>query len=121
MITSSDIDKYISIYPKEVQEKLNLIRKIAHEIAPNAEEKISYGVPTVVLNGKYLVYFAGFKKHISIYPVTESIEKSIKEISDYRTGKGTLQFPLEKPLPLPLIREIIQLLKKENEKRTARD
>lgn len=112
------IDEYISSFPKEVQEKLKEIRKIAHEIAPGAGEKISYGVPTITQNGKYIVYFAGFKNHISIYPVTEIIEKSIDGISKYRTGKGTLQFPLNQPLPLPLIRKIVQVLKEENAKRT---
>ena len=62
----TSVDEYISAFPNEVQEKLEEIRKIAHEIAPNADEKISYGVPTITLNGKYLVYFAGYKKHISI-------------------------------------------------------
>lgn len=117
----NDIDKYLSSFPKETQEKLEEIRKIAHEIAPEAKEKISYGVPTITVNGKYLVYFAGFKKHISIYPVTEDVEKSVDGISKYRTGKGTLQFPINKPPPLPLIRKIIQALMIENKKRTGKD
>ncbi len=117
----TSVDEYISAFPNEVQEKLEEIRKIAHEIAPNADEKISYGVPTITLNGKYLVYFAGYKKHISIYPITDTIENSVDGISKYRTGKGTLQFPIDVPLPLTVIRKIIQALANENKNRAVKN
>lgn len=106
------VDKYISRFPEEVQEKLKAIRKMIKDLAPESGEKISYGVPTATLNDKYFIYFAGYKNHISIYPVTAGMEE-IKEAMEYRTGKGTLQFPLEKPLPLGLIRKIIKARLKE--------
>lgn len=114
------IDEYIKSFPKDVQDTLQDLRENIKKEVPGAEETISYGVPTFKLNGKYVVYFAGFKKHISIYPVTTPVEKSLKEVAQYRTGKGTLQFPMDKPLPFPLIRKIVKILVKENEKRSKK-
>lgn len=115
------IDNYINSFPDEVQEKLRSLRKLIRKEVPGAEETISYGVLTFKLNGKYVVYFAGFKKHISIYPVITPVEKSLKEVAQYRTGKGTLQFPLSKPLPLPLIRKIVKILVEENKRRNEKN
>lgn len=112
------IDEYINSFPKDVQEILQTLRKAIKEEVSSAEEAISYGIPTVKLQGKYVVYFAGYKKHISIYPVFAEMEKLLPEIAQFRTGKGTLQFSLEKPLPMPLIRQIVKLLLKANQQGT---
>jgi len=103
------IDEYIRSFPKDVQKILEQVRQTIKEVVPEAEETISYRIPTFKLNGKYLVYFAGWKRHISIYPVSAAMEKNIKEMSVYKTsGKGTIQFPLDKPLPVSLIKKIVQ-------------
>ena len=109
---NKSIDAYIENYPPNVQEILQTIRKLVKKEVPEASETISYGIPTFKINGKYLIYFAGFKDHISIYPVTPAMEK-VKEISKYRTGKGTLQFKLDKPVPFDLIQELVKLRVKE--------
>ncbi|MBI2356813.1 DUF1801 domain-containing protein [Candidatus Dojkabacteria bacterium] len=100
------IDEYIKDFPLETQEKLVEIRKIVHEVAPNAIEAISYGMPTFKLGGN-LVHFAGYKKHIGFYPTPSPIESFKKELSEYKTSKGAVQFPLDKPLPLDLIRRMV--------------
>ena len=116
---NSNTDEYIARFPKEVQDILQTLRKSIREELPKAGETISYGVPTFKLNGTYVVYFAGYAKHISIYPVFDSLEQELPEIALYRKGKGTLQFPLNKPLPLPLIRKVIKNLLKFNIERTS--
>lgn len=107
MSKNSVIEGYIDRFDGEVKNRLNIIYDLLKKVIPGFKEKISYGVPTATINDKYFIYFAGYKNHISIYPVTPAMEK-IKEAMDYRTGKGTLQFPLEKELPLKLIKEIIK-------------
>lgn len=121
MNTVKSIDDYISSFPQEVQEKLKTLRDLIRSLVPDGtEESISYGIPIFKLNGKYVVYFAGFKKHISIYPVLHTDEKLKKEIEPYIKGRGTLQFPLNKPLPQPLIRKVVKSLIKENQERVRR-
>lgn len=115
MKSFKDVDEYIASALEAVKDKLQNLRRTIKELVPEAGEKISYGIPTITLNGKFLIYFAGFKNHISIYPVTSAMEESIKEILLYRTGKGTLQFPLDKPLPMPLIRKIVKVRLQENQ------
>lgn len=111
----SSIEEYIKSFPLPVQEKLNLIRAEIKKKVPLAEEKISYGIPAYFLNSKQLIYFAAFKNHISIYPVPSNEKSLEKDFSKYKTsGKGTIQFPVEKNLPLPLIRKIIRFLEKRN-------
>ena len=115
------IDEYIDLFPKDVQIILQELRKVIRkELPKDIEETISYGFPTFKLNGKYVVYFAGYKQHISIHPILEEIQKSIPEVSEYKKGRGTLQFSLNKPLPYPLIRKIVQFLLIENQKRTGK-
>ncbi len=115
-----NIDEYIDNYTPDVQEILKRIRKISKEIVPDGEEVISYGIPTIKLNGKYVVYFAAFAKYISIYPVIHDDPKLSKKLETYRAGRGTLHFPLDKPIPYDLIKEIIKSLLIENLKRTAK-
>lgn len=109
------VDKYIAAFPKNVQKILEDVRQIIKEVIPKAEELISYQIPTFRLNGSYIIYFAGWKNHISLYPVTDEIkEKFKKEISSYKTSKGTIQFPLDKPIPFSLIKRIVKYKVKEN-------
>jgi len=105
----ASIDEYIGKFPKDVQKILEEVRRTIKAAAPKAEEKISYNMPTFMLNGKYLIYFAGWKHHISLYPVPVGSDAFNKEVSKYAAGKGTLQFPLDKPLPLKLITKIVKL------------
>ena len=107
MSDSSPVKTYISKFPEEVQSRLNTIRDLIKKVVSDSDEKISYGVPTATLNGKYFIYYAGYKNHLSLYPVTAAIEKELPEAMKYRTGKGTLQFPLDQPLPKELIQKII--------------
>jgi uncharacterized protein YdhG (YjbR/CyaY superfamily) len=103
------IDEYIGTFPSEVQDTLNRIRQLIKQAAPEADEAISYQIPTLKLKGKYVVYFAGYKKHVSMYPVTAAmVEAYDADLSPYRSGKGTLQFPLAKPLPLELISKLVK-------------
>lgn len=103
------IDEYIVACPPESQAYLKQIRKLIHTLAPAATEKISYQIAAFELNGRNLVYFAGWKKHISLYPIPAGGEAFEKEISRYVDGKGTLKFPLDEPMPMKLVRKIIKL------------
>ena len=107
------IDEYIAGFPADIQEILQKIRKTIQEAAPEATEKISYQMPTFFLKGN-LVHFAGFKEHIGFYPVPSGIEKFKKELSVYKQGKGSVQFPLDKPMPYDLITKIVKFRVKEN-------
>ena len=107
------IDNYISQFPEEVQILLNEIRKVIKEAAPEATEKISYQMPTFYLHGN-LVHFAAYKKHIGFYPSPSGIEAFKEEISSYKWAKGSVQFPLDKPIPYELIRKITIYRVKEN-------
>ncbi|NLT94796.1 MAG: hypothetical protein GXW85_04560 [Clostridia bacterium] len=103
-----EVDEYIKSFPEQVQERLTAIRNIILEEAPQATERICMRMPTYDLNGKWLVHFAGFKKHIGFYPQPEGIAAFKEKLSDYKTSKGAVQFPLDKPLPTDLIREIVR-------------
>ncbi|MBW6473507.1 MAG: DUF1801 domain-containing protein [Anaerolineaceae bacterium] len=109
----STIDEYIAQYPKEIQKILQQIRSVIKEAAPDASEKISYQMPTFYLHGN-LVHFAAFKTHIGFYPVPSGIEKFKEELSQYKGGKGSVQFPLDKPIPYDLIRRITLFRVEEN-------
>lgn len=113
-IKPNNIDEYITGFPKTTQKILNQVRATIKKAAPAAQEKISYGIPTFTLNDRYLIYFAGFKNHISLYPAPRSNEIFKKELSAYKGGKGTVQFPLDKPMPLHLITRIVKFKIKEN-------
>jgi uncharacterized protein YdhG (YjbR/CyaY superfamily) len=106
MAEISTVDEYIAGAPKPVQEKLRQIRQIIKELAPEAEEKLSYGMPYYSLNGR-LVYFAYFKDHVSLFAMPSAVKKFAKEIEPYHHSKGTVGFALDKPLPLPLINKMV--------------
>jgi len=112
------IDAYIAQFPNDVQEKLRILRKIIREAAPEAEEKISYRMPTFVLNGD-LVYFAAFKHHIGLYPLPSGIEAFLPELAAYRSGKASIQFPMDQPLPAGLITRIVQFRVAENTRKAG--
>ena len=113
-VSFNSIDEYIASFPKDVQKIMEELRATIKAAAPEAGEKISYGIPTFTLNGKYLIYFAGWKNHISIYPIPTGSEAFNKQVSKYVEGKGTLKFPIDKPSPLKLITKIVKLKVAEN-------
>jgi uncharacterized protein YdhG (YjbR/CyaY superfamily) len=102
------VDDYIKDFSEEIQHLLNQIRSTIINVAPNAEESISYGMPAYKLNGKPLVYFAAFKNHIGFYATPSGHVAFQKELSKYKQGKGSVQFPIDKPLPLTLIAKIVK-------------
>ena len=108
-----DIDSYIQSAPKEARTLLKEMRALVKKAAPDAKEAITYGIPTYKLNGN-LVHFGGFKDHVSFFPTSSGVSAFKKELSKYRTTKGTIQFPLDKPLPLDLIKRIVAFRLKEN-------
>jgi len=105
----ASMDEYIGTFPKDVQKILEEVRRTIKAAAPDAQEKISYQIAAFELHGKNLVHFAGWKHHISMYPIPSGSDAFNKEVSKYAAGKGTLQFPLDKPLPLKLITQIVKL------------
>ena len=107
------ITDYILQFPPEVQEKLNQMRDAILEILPDATEKIAYGIPTFFLKGN-VVHFAGYKHHIGFYPGADGIEAFAAELGAYKLSKGTVQFPLDQPLPLELVRRITTYRKEQN-------
>jgi uncharacterized protein YdhG (YjbR/CyaY superfamily) len=111
------IDEYIATFPKNVQEILEQVRATIRKAAPEAEETISYNMPTFKLNGHYLVYFGGYKKHIGIYPVPLGDTEFNAELAPYVAGKGTARFPFDKPIPFGLIGKIVEFRIQENAKR----
>ena len=110
------IDAYISQFSPDLQATLQTLRKVIQEAAPGATEKISYQMPTFYLNGN-LVHFAAFQHHIGFYPAPSGIDAFKKELAAYKGSKGAVQFPLDKPLPLDLIAEIVQYRVDENMKK----
>lgn len=113
-----NIDEYIAQFPLAVQTKLNSIRATMRKVAPDAEEAMSYGIPTFKLHGN-LVHFAGYKNHIGFYPGSVGIEAFQKELQGYETSKGTVQFPLDKTLPLKLIAAITKFRVLQNKEKAS--
>jgi uncharacterized protein YdhG (YjbR/CyaY superfamily) len=115
-IGSIQIDEYISTFPQEVQLILEELRAVIKTSAPDAEEKISYQMPTFTLNGN-LVHFAAYKKHIGFYPTPSGIQAFKEELSNYEGAKGSIRFPIDKPLQLELISKIVIFRVAENLRR----
>ncbi len=109
----TDIDQYIATFPKDVRKRLTEIRKVIRKAAPEAEEAIKYQMPTFVLNGN-LVHFAAYAHHIGFYPAPMGIEKFRKELSQFKGAKGSVQFPLDRPVPLDLIARIVAYRVQQN-------
>ena len=110
---AGNIDGYITGFPEQIRRKLEEMRMILKKAAPQAEETINYGVPTLILSGN-LVHFGGFKNHIGFYPAPSGIEAFKKELSVYGGAKGSIKFPVDKPLPTTLITKIVKFRVKEN-------
>lgn len=108
------VEEYIRQFPKETQEILEKIRRIIQEEIPGIEETISYAIPAFKLRSKHWIYFAGWKEHVSLYPIPSGSAAFKKEILPYIAGKGTLKFPLNHPIPYPLIKKIVELSVAQN-------
>jgi uncharacterized protein YdhG (YjbR/CyaY superfamily) len=107
------IDEYIAVFPGEIRTRLKQLRAAIRQAAPRARERISYRIPTFSLCGN-IVHFAGYERHIGFYPGSSGVKKFAKELSIYESAKGSVQFPHEWPLPLALIRKIVQFRLEEN-------
>lgn len=110
----NEADKYISSFPRDIQQILKKIRRIILEEAPDASESITYKMPAYKTNGKPLVYFAGFTKHIGLYATPSAHTSFSDELAKYKHGKGSVQFPLNQPIPYDLIRNIVKFKVIEN-------
>ncbi len=119
MKTFNNVDEYIQEFEGETQKRLIAVRKLIVEAAPEAVESISYGMPAYKVNGKPLVYFAGYKSHIGFYATPTGHKAFEKELSKYKQGKGSVQFPLDEPLPNKLITEIVLFRLAENRNKHA--
>lgn len=102
------IDAYLSAFPADIQKMLEQVRATVRKAAPDAEEKISYGMPTFTLKGQNLVHFAAFQHHIGLYPTPVGMDAFKEDLAGYKTGKGSVQFPLDRPMPLDLITRIVE-------------
>lgn len=118
---TSTVEQYLASFPKDVRAILQNIRQTIRKVVPaETAEVISYGIPTFKLNGTYVVYYAGFKDHVSIYPVIHNDSALQQEIEPYKAGRGTLHFPLSKPIPYELIEKVAESLLKDNLERTSK-
>ncbi len=115
-----DIDSYMAEFPEGTRKFLEEIRSVIKKTAPEATEAMKYGIPTFVFHGN-LVHFAGYKSHVGFYPAPSGITRFKKEISVYKNAKGSVQFPLDQPLPLDLIRRIVEFRMKENLEKTVKN
>jgi uncharacterized protein YdhG (YjbR/CyaY superfamily) len=117
-LKQTNVDEYIKSFPKSTQTLLKQVRKAIKENALGAEEMIAYGMPGYKLNKKPLVYFAGYANHIGFYATPNGHEKFAKELSKYKQGKGSVQFPIDQPMPIDLIIKIVKFRVTENLKKT---
>jgi uncharacterized protein YdhG (YjbR/CyaY superfamily) len=112
-LKAETVDDYIRDFPREVREVLKALRRAIREVAPDAEESISYRIPTYRIGKKPLVYFAAYQHHVSLYPSTERSVEPLPRLAPYRSGRGTLKFPLDKPVPLASVKQFVRLRLKE--------
>ena len=118
--TANSIEEYIAEFPPETQKVLEEMRALIRTSAPGATERISYAIPTFDLNGRHLVHFAGYKTHIGFYPVPSGLEAFKEDLTPYKQGKGSVQFPLGQSLPTDLIRRIVEFRVAENTGKTSK-
>src|SRR4026209_2862633 len=109
------VDEYIATFPRDVRQTLEAGREGIRAVVPGTKERISYGIPTFALNGRYVVYFSGWKRHVSVYPIPDTNSDSAleRELKPYMAGKGTLKFALVKPIPIDLIQRVAKRLLEE--------
>lgn len=112
-LSYNTVDEYMNMFAGDVREKLLQMRKAVKETAPDSEEKISYRMPAYMQNGP-LVYYAAFKGHIGFYPTASGIEAFKEEFRAYKSGKGSVQFPIDKPLPIELVKRVVRFKVEEN-------
>ncbi|MBO9728436.1 MAG: DUF1801 domain-containing protein [Chitinophaga sp.] len=118
MTNATTVDEYIAGFPPDIQQVLEEVRNTVKKAAPQATEGIGYGMPAYKQNGP-LVYFAAYPHHIGFYPIPSGMETFKAELSKYKTGKGSVQFPLDQPMPLALITKMVKFRAKENDAKTA--
>ena len=119
--SATSVDEYIAGFPPETRKVLEEMRALIKSTAPEeATETISYAIPTFDLNGKHLVHFAGFAHHVGFYPIPSGMEAFKEELARYKTGKGSVQLPLDEPLPVDLIRRIVAFRVEENTRKTKK-
>lgn len=104
--TAQTIDEYIAEFPEQTRRALEEVRAAVREIAPDAVETVSYAIPTFDLRGRHLVHFAGYERHVGFYPSPDGIAAFAAELAGFKTAKGSVQFPLDRPLPLDLVRRM---------------
>lgn len=119
MVKFETVDEYIASYPPDVREKLEAVRAAIRAAVPGTEERISYGIPTFALDGKYVVYFSGWKEHVSVYPIPAADAALERELKPHMAGKGTLKFPLAEPMPLELITRVAARLLEQRKTRSG--
>ena len=112
------VDEYIASFPPEVQRTLEAVRAAIRAVVPGTEERISYGIPTFSFSGRYVVYFSGWKRHVSVYPIPDADPELARAIKPYMAGKGTLKFALDKPIPIELIQRVAARLLEQRLART---
>lgn len=114
MSKNSTVDEYIHSFPEDVRKILEQVRKTVHQAVPSAEEKISYGIPALRAEGRNVVYFSGWKDHIAVYPRPQHPAKDLEaRLEPHVTGRGTIRFDLDQPIPYDLIREVAMALRSE--------
>ena len=113
----TNVDEYIADFPEDIQSLLNQVRSAIKQAAPDAEESIGYGMPAYKTHRKPLVYFAAFKNHIGFYATPTGHAEFAKELSKYKQGKGSVQFPIDQPMPLKLIKQIVEFRVIENKEK----
>ena len=117
--TANSVDEYIAGFPPETQKVLEELRALIQASAPDAAETISYAIPTFDLHGKHLVHFAGYEHHVGLYPAPSGMAEFEADLAPYKQGKGSVQFPLDKPLPTELIRRIVEFRVEENTRKAT--
>ena len=121
MKSYASVDAYLDDLPADVRTTLEKIRGAVKSVAPSATEKISYGIPAFHLDGRYLVYYAGFKKHCSFFPASGSVtERFADDLADFDVSKGTIRFTVDHPLPIPLVKRIVKARIEEERARRAK-
>jgi len=118
--TAKSIDEYIAGFPRETRRVLEEVRALIKASAPDVTETMSYAIPTFDLNGKHLVHFAGFEKHIGFYPTPSGIAAFKEQLKPYKSAKGSVQFPLDRPMPKDLIRRIVRFRVEESTGRATK-